>query len=111
MNTLDLDAWCKESPNDHAKPWGEIHFRINDQTHLAMERAEEQLQDEQIPEVLIPIEMADMELNTPEGGLDDCQMRVYLNARTGRGHFHLVGHRPSDHALVYSNAVMVDQLG
>ncbi|CAD5202420.1 hypothetical protein [Pseudomonas sp. FEN] len=41
----------------------------------------------------------------------DSQFRVYLSARDQRGQLHLVGHRESDGSLVYSNAVMIDQLG
>ncbi|MCY1558702.1 hypothetical protein D9M68_956600 [compost metagenome] len=53
-----------------------------------------------------------MELSTPEecGPLSDIQWRVYLDADE-RGQFHLVGHRASDGGLVYTNAVMIDQLG
>jgi hypothetical protein len=35
-------------------------------------------------------------------------MRVYLSAE--RGQFHLVGHRASDGSLIYTNAVLIDQL-
>jgi len=54
-----------------------------------------------------------MELITPEecGPLSDCQLRVYLSAGDQRGQFHLVGHRASDGSLIYTNAVMIDQLG
>lgn len=111
MNTLDLDAWCRTDQADASEPWGDIHFRVSESAHLAMEKAEEQLLSDSAEEIFIPVNMSDMELNTPEGGLEDCKMRVFLSPKTERGFFHLVGHRPSDHALIYSNAVMVDQLG
>jgi len=49
-------------------------------------------------------------LKLPEGygPLSDCQMRVYIHNE--RGQFHLVGHRASDGSLIYSNAVLIDQL-
>jgi len=52
-------------------------------------------------------------LVTPQecGPLSDCRLRVYLSAGDERGQFHLVGHRASDGSLIYTNAVMIDQLG
>ncbi|MNF17463.1 hypothetical protein D3C80_2209880 [compost metagenome] len=57
--------------------------------------------------------MTTMELVTPDecGPLSDCQLRVYLSRDDQRGHFHLVGHRQSDGSLIFTNAVMIDQLG
>lgn len=113
MNTLTIDGWCKPSDNEKSTPIGEFHFRIDEAHHLDMERAEEELQKTHAEEMFVDIDMNNMELKTPEscGRLSDCQLRVYLNPDDHRGHFHLVGHRASDGKLVYTNAVMIDQLG
>jgi hypothetical protein len=53
---------------------------------------------------------ASLKLILPEGygPLSDCQMRVYIHNE--RGQFHWGGHRASDGSLIYSNAVLIDQL-
>ncbi|MOA19951.1 hypothetical protein D3C78_1403630 [compost metagenome] len=64
-------------------------------------------------EVMVDVDVASLDLVLPEGygPLSDCQFRVYLGGEDQRGQFHLVGHRASDGSLIYSNAVMIDQLG
>lgn len=113
MNTLTIKGWCKASSDQRSIPMGEIHFHVNDDDHLRMEAAEERLQQTHEPEVMIDVDMSKMELITPEecGPLSDCQLRVYLSKDDQRGQFHLVGHRESDGSLIYTNAVMIDQLG
>ena len=112
MNTMTLDGWLKQ--DNLAKPThiDSIHFHVSDECHLQLEGAEEELQRNHQAETFIDVDIDSMELRTSTecGPLADCQFRVYLNA-DNRGHFHLVGHRSSDNSLVYSNAVMVDQLG
>ncbi|MNJ76923.1 hypothetical protein D3C77_743100 [compost metagenome] len=63
--------------------------------------------------MMIAADMEHMELITPSecGSLSDLQFRVYLSRDDERGQFHLVGHRESDGSLVYTNSVMIDQLG
>lgn len=113
MNTLTIKGWCKASGDLRSTPMGEIHFHVNDDDHLRMEQAEERLQQTHESEVMIDVDMSTMELITPEecGPLSDCQLRVYLSTDDQRGQFHLVGHRASDGSLIYTNAVMIDQLG
>ncbi|MGE7957144.1 hypothetical protein ACQKQA_11200 [Pseudomonas sp. NPDC089530] len=113
MNTLTIKGWCKTSDALRSSPIGEIHFHVSNADHLRLEQAEERLQQTQEPEMMIDVDMSTMELITPEecGPLSDCQLRVYLSKSDQRGQFHLVGHRQSDGSLVYTNAVMIDQLG
>ncbi len=113
MNTLTLDGWCKPDSAANPIPVEAIHFRVNERDHRRLELAEEELQQSEAPEKLIDVDMNEMELSTsPDcGPLADCKLRVYLSPVDRRGHFHLVGHRASDQSLVYSNAIMVDQLG
>ncbi|MEZ5525133.1 MAG: hypothetical protein R3E62_09285 [Pseudomonadales bacterium] len=113
MNTLTIDGWCKPYEGEKSIPLGAFHFRVDEAVHLEMERAEEKLQDTEEEEIFIHADPGNMGLETPEGcgSLSDCRFRVYLNPNDHRGHFHLVGHRASDGSLVYTNAVMVDQLG
>jgi hypothetical protein len=112
MNTLTIEGWHKPASDKKSIPMGEFHFRVNEPDHLRLEQAEERLQQSDEKEVFIDVDMSTMELVPPEecGPLADCQLRVYLSADQ-RGQFHLVGHRQSDGTLVYTNAVMVDQLG
>ena len=112
MSALNLEGHCKPSGAKQSMPIGMIHRNVPEETHLRLEEAELKLQDSHEPELLIDIDMDALDLETSKecGGLSDCQLRVYLNPRDNRGHFHLVGHRAKDGSLIYSNAVLVDQL-
>lgn len=112
MNTLTIEGWCKASGAKQSTPMGQFHFYVSEPDHLRLEQAEERLQQTHEPEAMVDADMSTMELVTPAecGPLADCRWRVYLDADQ-RGQFHLVGHRASDGSLVYTNAVMVDQLG
>ncbi|MDM8349224.1 hypothetical protein P8H27_09970 [Pseudomonas sp. sp1636] len=112
MNTLTIEGWCKARGASRSTPAGSFHFRVSEPDHLRLEQAEERLQKTHEPEALVDADMSRMELDMPQGcgPLSDCQWRVYLNENQ-RGQFHLVGHRASDGGLVYTNAVMIDQLG
>ncbi|MNQ57667.1 hypothetical protein D3C85_718320 [compost metagenome] len=113
MNTLTIKSWCKPSGAEKSVPMGEFHFHVNDADHLRLEEAEERLQETHEREAFIDADMTDMELVTPSecGNLSDLQFRVYLSREDERGQFHLVGHRESDGSLIYTNSVMIDQLG
>ena len=113
MNTLTIKGWCKPSGAERSTPIGNIHFHVNESDHLRLEEAEERLQETHEPEAMVDVDMSTMDLITPDecGPLSDCQLRVYLSADDERGQFHLVGHRASDGSLIYTNAVMIDQLG
>lgn len=113
MNTITLDGWCKPANADRPVHIETIHFRVSEECHLKLEAAEEELLETHGDEKFIDVDMDTLELHTSAdcGPLADCQLRIYLSPVDHRGHFHLVGHRASDHGLVYSNAVMVDQLG
>ncbi|MFS2067154.1 hypothetical protein ACEN9D_00120 [Pseudomonas sp. CT11-2] len=110
MSTLTIEGWCKPRPDQKSIPIGEIHFYVDGPLHLRLEDAEERLQKTHEREAMVDVDMSSMELILPEGyaPLSDCQMRVYLHDE--RGQFHLVGHRASDGSLIYSNAVLIDQL-
>jgi hypothetical protein len=110
VSTLTIEGWCKISGAQKSTPLGDIHFYVDGPLHLRLEQAEERLQKTQEPEAMVDVDMSSMDLIIPEGygPLSDCQMRVYLHNE--RGQFHLVGHRASDGSLIYSNAVLIDQL-
>jgi hypothetical protein len=114
MNTLTIEGWCKTSDDSKPLALGDIHFHVSLADHLRLEAAEEHLNKTHEAEIMVDVDMSEMNLIMPPecGPLSDCQFRVYLSARGDqRGQFHLVGHRESDGSLVYSNAVMIDQLG
>ena len=125
MNTLTIEGWCKRSGDETSTPVGDFQFYVSEPTHLLLEKAEECLNKTKdvheeegsvrspVTEVMVDVDMATLDLVMPEGcgPLSDCQFRVYLGGEDQRGQFHLVGHRASDGSLVYSNAVMIDQLG
>ncbi|MDE3738862.1 MULTISPECIES: hypothetical protein [Pseudomonas] len=113
MNTLTIKSWCKPKGAEKSIPMGDLHFHVNDTDHLRLEEAEERLQQTHEREMMIAADMEHMELITPSecGSLSDLQFRVYLSRDDERGQFHLVGHRESDGSLVYTNSVMIDQLG
>ena len=112
MNTFQLEGWRRDAGARVSIPIESMRFHIDERCHLRLEAAEERLQRYQEPELLIEVDMGSLELETSSdcGPLADCHVRVYLD-NDDRGQFHLVGHRASDHSLVYSNAVMVDLLG
>ncbi|MRI34031.1 hypothetical protein EOPP23_13625 [Endozoicomonas sp. OPT23] len=113
MNTLTLEGWCKAEGSGQACPIEQIHFRVDEDCRLLLEKAEEELQESTQSETFVPIDMTTMELATSNdcGELKDCKIRVYLRNNDQRGQFHLVANRVSDDCLVYTNAVMIDQLG
>ncbi|WP_397452775.1 hypothetical protein [Pseudomonas sp. NA-150] len=114
MSTLTIEGWRKPSDGSKSVPLGEIHFEVGAQEHLRLEAAEEQLNNSDQKEIFIDVDMSTINLVLPVecGPLSDCQFRVYLSSPSGdkRGQFHLVGHRASDDGLIYSNAVMIDQM-
>lgn len=111
MSTLTIEGWCKSGSDQKSTPVGDIHFDIGGATHRRLEQAEEQLQKNHEPEIMVDVDMATMNLILPEGygPLSDCRLRVYLS-EDKRGQFHLVGHRASDGSLIYTNAVLIAQL-
>ncbi|MFZ5959192.1 hypothetical protein ACA097_00605 [Pseudomonas sp. QL9] len=111
MSTLTIEGWWKPSPDAMSTPIEDIHFYISGADHRRLEEAEEKLQRTHEKECWVDVDMSTLELEVPEGygPLKDCQLRVYLDFEE-RGHFHLVGHRANDGSLIYTNAVLVDQL-
>ena len=110
MSALTIEGWCKTSGAQKSTPIGEVHFYVDGPLHLRLEQAEMRLQQTHEPEAMVDVDMESMDLIMPEGyaPLSDCKMRVYLHDE--RGQFHLVGHRASDGSLIYTNAVLIDQL-
>lgn len=112
MSTLTIGGWCKPDNAQRSTPLGQFHFEIGGSNHRLLEEAEESLQDGGQREMLIDVDLDELHLVAPDdcGPLMDCFFRVYLSSRERRGQFHLVGHRASDGSLVYTNAVLIDQL-
>ena len=110
MSALTIEGWCKVNGQQKSTPMGEIHFYVDGPLHKGLEDAEERLQKTHEREAMVDVDMSTLDLKLPEGydPLSDCQMRVYLHL--DRGQYHLVGHRASDGSLIYSNAVLIDQL-
>lgn len=125
MNTLSIEGWRKRSGDAKSTPVGVIQFYVSEPTHLLLEQAEERLgkardtheADESMRSretgIMVDVDVATLGLVMPAdcGPLSDCQFRVYLGGEDMRGQFHLVGHLASDGSLIYTNAVMIDQLG
>ena len=111
MSTLTIEGWYKPDPDAKSMPIEDIHFYLSGTDRRHLEDAEEELQRTHEREAWVDVDMSSLELDLPEGygPLSDCRMRVYLDQEE-RGHFHLVGHRASDGSLIYSNAVLIDQL-
>ena len=110
MSNLTVEGWYKKNIDDKAIPLGNIHFYVDGPLHLRLERAEEHLQKTLEPETLVQVDMHSLDLKLPDecGPLSDCHMRVYLHY--DRGQFHIVGHRAVDGSLMYTNAILIDQL-
>lgn len=112
MDILDIEGWCKVPGEKDPMRLERMAFWVTSDSHERMEAAEEALLASGDKELFVDVDPDTLKLETsPEcGQLEDCQFRVYINSSDHRGHFHLVGHRAVDHALVYSGAVMVDQI-
>jgi len=113
MNTMTLEGWWKKPGAERPIALEDIHLRVSEDCHLLLEQVADDLQRSHEPEALLDVDLDELDLEMPAicGPLEDCQLRVYISPWDERSHFHLVGHRAADHSLVYSNAVMVDQLG
>ncbi|KAF1052046.1 MAG: hypothetical protein GAK43_02122 [Stenotrophomonas maltophilia] len=112
MATFTLEGWCRPAPDQPPIPLEQIHFHLGGEDHRRLEEAEERLQHSQSRDLMLDADPSELDLVLPEGygPLADCRFRVYLGQADGRGHFHLVGHRASDGSLIYTNAVLIDQL-
>nr|WP_067295309.1 hypothetical protein [Marinobacterium profundum] len=114
MNKFNIDAWYKPDGAEKSSPQGLIRFRVTADMHLKLAAAEDQLSDSNDRlELDIDTQLDGLELETPPecGALKDCKFHVYRHRHDNRGHFFLVGRRVKDNALVYSNAIVIDQLG
>lgn len=113
MDNLAVDGWCKAPGAEQPIPLEDIRFYISPACHLALEAAEEELDKTHALEKFVDVDMDVLKLEVPAevGPLSDCRLRVYLSPLDNRGQFHIVAHRASDNGLVYTNSVMVDQLG
>ena len=112
MSAMTLEGWCKISADQKPIPLEDIQFQLTGEDRLRLERAEAYLQENGQREMMVDADMDSLDLTLPDdyGPLADCMFRVYLNHTDQRGQFHLVGHRASDGSLIYTNAVLIDQL-
>lgn len=112
MSSFSIEGWCKSPGAKHSIPIEHIEFYLNGDDHLHLEQAEEHLQQSHEKEIMVAVNLATLDLHMPVGygPLADCKLRVYLRKDDQRGQFHLVGHRFNDGSLIYSNAVLIDQL-
>ena len=113
MDNLTVEGWCNAPGAEKPIPLDSIRFYISPAYHLMLEAAEEELSKTQAVEKFVDVDMDVLKLEAPSevGFLSDCRLRVYLSPLDNRGQFHIVGHRASDNGLIYTNSVMVDQLG
>lgn len=112
MSSFSIEGWCKPSGAAQSTPIEHIAFYLNGDDHLHLEQAQEHLQQGHAKEVMVEVDLDTLDLHLPMGygPLADCKLRVYLREDDQRGQFHLVGHRLNDGSLIYSNAVLIDQL-
>jgi hypothetical protein len=113
MDNLTVEGWCKAPGAENPIPLQTIRFHISPACHLELEAAEEELVKTHAQEKFVDVDVGALQLEMPPevGPMSDCRLRVYLGGLDSRGQFHIVGHRARDNGLIYSNAVMVDQLG
>jgi hypothetical protein len=112
MSSFSIEGWCKPVGEQASTPLENIDFYLSGDDHLHLEQAEERLQKSHEPEAFVDVSLETLDLVLPSGfgDLADCQFRVYLRPDDQRGQFHLIGHRASDGCLLYTNAVLIDQL-
>jgi hypothetical protein len=112
MSSLSIEGWRETDSTQKSTPLEQIHFYPSGVDHPRLEQAEVHLQKTHEPETMVDVDMATLDLKLPSdfGHLSDCKLRAYLCPDDQRGQFHLVGHRASDGSLIYTNAVLIDQL-
>lgn len=112
MSSFSIEGWHKANDAKKSTPLAPIDFYLSGLDHQHLEEAEEHLQKNHQREMMVDVDMTTLELHLPAecGPVRDCQLRVYLRDDDQRGQFHLVGHLQSDGSLIYSNAVLIDQL-
>ena len=106
---LSLEAWEESSKSDQSEEVGTIRLEIGDREFRSLERMENELKQSENREAFLNVSPQTLSLQTPGhcGPLSDCKIRVYLREEDDTGHFHLVGRRAENDALIYTNAVMV----
>lgn len=112
MSSFSIEGWRKANGADRSTPMEHIDFYLSGVDHLHLEQAEEYLQKSHEHEAMVDVDMTTLNLSLPPecGSRADCKLRVYLRPGDQRGQFHLVGHLLSDGSLIYSNAILIDQL-
>lgn len=112
MSAMTLEGWCKTSAEQKPTPLRDIRFSLTEDDRLHLEQAELTLQQNGRREMMVDADLDTLDLHMPEGygPLADCMFRVYLGGAEHRGQFHLVGHTARDGRLIYTNAVLIDQL-
>lgn len=113
MQNLDLEAWRKPSLDSQSEPINNIRFYVDQETHIKLEKAEEEIANSDIQEKFVDANEGTLELSSPDAisKLKDIQFRVYRDNTFDRGQFHLVAKDSANNDIIYTNAVMVDQLG
>ncbi len=112
MSAMTLEGWCKTTAEQKPTPLEDIRFNITDEDRLHLEQAEVYLQENDQKEMMVDADLTTLDVHMPDGvgPLADCMFRVYLGGAEHRGQFHLVGHTARDGSLIYTNAVLIDQL-
>jgi hypothetical protein len=106
---LTLETWHRPMRAGQSKEIGMTRLEIDERHYRRLEEAERKLRESERKEAFVDLEQGDVDLQPPRkcGSLADCRIRVYLRDDDDSGHFHLVGRRSHDDALVYTNSVMV----
>jgi hypothetical protein len=106
---LTLDTWYKPKRARQSEAIGITRLAIDEAQYRRLEQAELELKQSARQEMFLDLEQGDIDLQPPEGygALADCKLRLYLRDADDSGHFHLVGRRAQDDALVYTNSVLV----
>lgn len=112
MSAMTLEGWCKTTAEQKPTPLEDIRFSLTDDNRLHLEQAEVYLQENHQKDMMVDADLNTLDVRMPDGvgPLADCMFRVYLGGPEHRGQFHLVGHSARDGSLIYTNAVLIDQL-
>lgn len=106
---LILETWHKPKQAKHSEEIGITRLHIDENQYRRLEQAELELKQSDCQEAFLDLEEEDIDLQPPQGfgALADCKIRLYLREADDSGHFHLVGRRAQDDALIYTNSVLV----
>ncbi|KAA1191902.1 hypothetical protein F0M18_10265 [Pseudohalioglobus sediminis] len=106
---LALETFRKTARQSPSDPIGIASFKVDEDTYKMLEKLENRLKDEGSRELFHEVHPRELELDMPDkcGEISDCKLRLYLDAESGAGHFHVVAEEQHNGNLIYTEPTMI----